>query len=213
MADAGLSWWEYMQHTASAYTRPEALAFAEVATHNHFTLDRSGWVVTQTAPVIKLPVGATEPEHLRLLGVLNSSITCFWLKQKCQRKGGGAGGSGESGKPWAWTWAFNSSNVGRLPLPSGAPQERARRLDALAREVAQVTPSAVSRTQIPTRESLDHARLRWEAIRGEMIAEQEELDWEMYRLYGLLDEDLTDDHDDVPMLALASKFHAGPACR
>ena len=41
-----------------------------VATHNHFVLDRGGKVFKQTAPVIKLPEGATEDEHLALLGIL-----------------------------------------------------------------------------------------------------------------------------------------------
>lgn len=50
MADAGLQWWEYMQHTASAYRTPLSIAFAFVATHNHFVLDRGGKVFKQSAP-------------------------------------------------------------------------------------------------------------------------------------------------------------------
>ena len=65
-----------------------SIAFAEVATHNHFVLDRGGKVFKQTAPVIKLPEGASEDDHLALLGVLNSSTACFWLKQVCHDKGG-----------------------------------------------------------------------------------------------------------------------------
>jgi len=38
-----------------------------------------------------------------------------------------------------------------------------------------------------------------------MIAVQEELDWEVYRLYGLLDEDLTYSGDDLPGLALGER--------
>src|SRR5699024_2777622 len=55
-----------------------SIAFAFVATHNHFVLDRGGKVFKQSAPVIKLPEGASEDEHLDLLGVLNSSTACFW---------------------------------------------------------------------------------------------------------------------------------------
>ena len=65
MADAGLAWWEYMQHTSSPYMTPLSITFAEVATHNHFVLDRGGKVFKQTAPVIKLPAGATQDEHER----------------------------------------------------------------------------------------------------------------------------------------------------
>ena len=38
---------------------------------------------------------------------------------------------------------------------------------------------------------LDDARREFVQTRAEMIAQQEELDWEVYRLYGLVDEDLT----------------------
>jgi hypothetical protein len=44
MADAGLNWWEYMQHTASAYHTFFSIAFAFVSTHNQFVLDRGGKV-------------------------------------------------------------------------------------------------------------------------------------------------------------------------
>ena len=42
MSDAGRAWWEYMQHTASAYATSLSIAYAEVASHNHFSLDRGG---------------------------------------------------------------------------------------------------------------------------------------------------------------------------
>ncbi len=57
-----------------------------VATHNHFVLDRGGKVFNSTAPVIKLPPEATEDDHLALLGLLNSSTACFWMKQVCHRQ-------------------------------------------------------------------------------------------------------------------------------
>jgi hypothetical protein len=43
----------------------------------------------------------------------------------------------------------------------------------------------------PLRESLAAARQAYEATRGQMILLQEDLDWQCYRLYGLLGEDLT----------------------
>ena len=63
-----------------------SITFAFVATHNHFMLDRGGKVFNRSAPVIKLPEGATEDDHLALLGVLNSSTACFWLKQVSHRQ-------------------------------------------------------------------------------------------------------------------------------
>ena len=66
---------------------PLSIVFADVATHNHFVLDRGGKVFNRTAPVIKLPPGATEDDHLALLGLLNSSTACFWMKQVFHNKG------------------------------------------------------------------------------------------------------------------------------
>ena len=86
-AEVGRPWWEYHQIPVERNKIPLSITFAEVATHNHFVLDRGGKVFKQTAPVIKLPAGATDDEHLALLGLLNSSVACFWLKQVCHNKG------------------------------------------------------------------------------------------------------------------------------
>ncbi|MGA3540990.1 BREX-2 system adenine-specific DNA-methyltransferase PglX [Micromonosporaceae bacterium DT194] len=206
MADAGLRWWEYHQHTASAYRTPLSISFAEVATHNHFVLDRGGKVFKQTAPVIKLPVGATEDDHLRLLGVLNSSTACFWLKQVSHKKGGANNsGGGRSDQPWSWSYQFNGTNVQRFPLPGVCPLGRARRLDSLAQRLAGLTPAAVAESEVPTRERLRAAQAEYESVRAQMIALQEELDWEVYSLYGLLDDDLTAPGGAVPELALGER--------
>jgi hypothetical protein len=58
-----------------------SIAYGEVATHNHFVLDRGGKGFKQTAPIIKLPDDASEAPHHELLGLLNSSAVCFWMKQ------------------------------------------------------------------------------------------------------------------------------------
>ncbi|MBG0825177.1 BREX-2 system adenine-specific DNA-methyltransferase PglX [Planomonospora sp. ID91781] len=205
MAAAGLKWWEYMQHTASAYATPLSITFGEVATHNHFVLDRGGKVFKQTAPVIKLPEGATEDDHLRLLGLLNSSTACFWLKQVCHDKGNRGEGGGITSAAWERFAQFNSTNVAKFPLPDGAPLEKARRLDALAQQLATLTPQAVCARAVPSHEALAEARKRHDAVRAEMIAVQEELDWEVYRLYGILDENLTYHGDDLPGLALGER--------
>src|SRR5438876_10949413 len=100
-----------------------SIALAEVATHNHFALDRGGKVFKQTAPVIKLPESATEDEHLALLGVLNSSAVCFWLRQVTKPKGGAADRS------WLRTYQFNGTRVADCPIPNRLPGRRAYELD------------------------------------------------------------------------------------
>ncbi|MFI6131908.1 BREX-2 system adenine-specific DNA-methyltransferase PglX [Micromonospora sp. NPDC051141] len=206
MADAGLSWWEYHQHTASAYRTPLSVVFAFVATHNHFVLDRGGKVFKQSAPVIKLPEGATEDDHLRLLGVLNSSTACFWLKQVSYPKGGdpiGGDGARVSAEPWSDRYEFTGTKLQEFPLPAAYPLERARLLDSLARRLAGLTPAAVAGSSVPTRERLAAAHADYDETRARMIAVQEELDWEVYRLYGLRDDDLTS--AEPPRLALGER--------
>lgn len=196
MADAGLGWWEYMQFTTRTYTTPLGIAFAEVATHNHFVLDRGGKVFKQTAPVIKLPREASEDDHLKLLGLLNSSVVCFWLKQNCYPKGGdpiGQDGARVSQQPWSDRYAFNAANVADIPLPKELPLERARTLDSLAQEFSAQQVSALIASAAPTAGLLHDAELTQASLRGQMIAQQEELDWEVYRSYGLLDDALTYD--------------------
>ncbi len=77
----GLMWYDYSMFSKDRVRTPLSIAFAFVATHNHFVLDRGGKVFNRSAPVIKLPAGSTEADHLALLGLLNSSTACFWMKQ------------------------------------------------------------------------------------------------------------------------------------
>ncbi len=193
--EAGLQWWEYGRLTTSKLRTPLTITFAEIATHNHFVLDRGGKVFKQTAPVIKLPAGASEDEHLGLLGLLNSSVGCFWLKQVCFPKGGDSvGGEGARVRKTLWDerYAFNATNIAEFPLPSGRPLTLGRTLDTLAHDIEASLPAGQFRfpaegsQPLPTRQSLDDMRERVAAGRRQAIALQEELDWECYGIYGLL---------------------------
>ncbi|WP_112469138.1 BREX-2 system adenine-specific DNA-methyltransferase PglX [Streptomyces triticisoli] len=210
MADAGLEWWEYMQHTASAYRTPRSIPFAFVATHNHFVLDRGGKVFKQSAPVIKLPDGAGEERHLELLGVLNSSAACFWLKQVSQGKGGSGLGRGLQDEAWEERYEFTGTKLQEFPLPAQLPLALGRELDALAQALPKHEPSALTREAVPTREVLDDARRAQEQIRARMIALQEELDWTVYGAYGLLTADeiartIVPLNADIPEVALGQR--------
>ena len=55
-ADAGEPWWGWYRWVVQRYRTPLSIVFAEVATHNHFVLDRGGKVFKQTAPVVKLRI-------------------------------------------------------------------------------------------------------------------------------------------------------------
>jgi hypothetical protein len=199
----GRAWWEWHQVALDRLRTPLSIAFAFVATHNHFVLDRGGKVFNRSAPVIKLGAGASEEEHLRLLGVLNSSTACFWLKQVSHDKGIRGEGGGFTSDDWEHFYEFTGTKLKEFPLPAAYPVGRARELDRWAQELAAVTPAAVAAGGVPTRAALDAAEQRYRQIRARMIAVQEELDWEVYRLYGLVSDDLTT--GEPPELALGER--------
>ncbi|HPY24839.1 MAG TPA: BREX-2 system adenine-specific DNA-methyltransferase PglX [Mycobacterium sp.] len=206
-ADAGSDWWSWYRWVKDRYSTPLSITFAFVATHNHFVLDRGGKVFKQSAPVIKLPAGASVEDHVRLLGVLNSSVACFWLKQNSQQKGSASAASGMPDQEWSWNFEFTGTTLKDFPLPAATPMDRAQRLDDMAHQFQQQSPSAVAARETPTRASLDAARAEFDRLRGLMIAQQEELDWEYYRVYGLIEEDLTY-HGDLPEIGSAERVFA-----
>ncbi|MFF1273808.1 BREX-2 system adenine-specific DNA-methyltransferase PglX [Streptomyces marokkonensis] len=211
--EEGRPWHEWHQLPKDPKTHKWTLTLSFVATHNHFVLDRGGKVFKQSAPVIKLPEGASEERHLELLGVLNSSAACFWLKQVSQAKGGAdnSSGGGNRWSPEAWIerYEFTGTKLQEFPLPQQLPLSLAQKLDTLAQELAQHEPSALAPDAVPAREALDEDRQAQERIRARMIVLQEELDWTVYGAYGLLTADevarTTIAEADVPELALGQR--------
>jgi len=205
--ECGDRWWTWYRWIADKYRVTLSIVFAEVATHNHFVLDRGGKVFNRTAPVIKLPEDATEDDHLALLGLLNSSTACFWMRQSCHNKGGGASVSKLAPENWENFFGFNGTNIERLPLPKDRPLGISKQLDEYAQSLNTLQPAHILTQRrkgakegmasklcalAPLRETLLAARKHWEQTRAQMIAAQEDLDWECYKLYGLIDKDLTE---------------------
>ncbi|PAY16337.1 SAM-dependent methyltransferase [Rhodopirellula sp. SM50] len=205
----GFYWYEYMQFIRERATASYLIAYAEVATHNHFVLDRGGKVFKQTAPVIKLPAEiesddgsrrpVTEDDHLALLGLLNSSTACFWMKQVCHQKQmmGGDGIRIESKAKVPY--AFNATALGNLPIPdawkSGALRNRllelTKRLDAITQRYSELAASHVINNGEITATAI---RSRWHdalderaCLRSEQIFLQEQIDFVVYRMYDLVD--------------------------
>lgn len=208
MIERGLAWYEWQELYAAKLRSPLSITWGEVSTHNHFLLDRGGKVFNRTAPVIKLREEATEEEHLQLLGVLNSSTAAFWLKMVCHNKGStvDSRGARQSTIPFEDFYQFNGTNVQDFPLPPSYPTELPTALDTLAGHLAFTHPAAVGTAGTPTAAVLRDARATHEASRAQMIALQEELDWQVYSLYGLTDADLRPaDPADVPSLALGER--------
>jgi hypothetical protein len=203
--ERGLSWFEYSMFFTKRFRVPLSIAFAFVATHNHFVLDRGGKVFNRSAPIIKLPIEVAEDQHLTLMGVLNSSTACFWLKQNSQKKSGSGIGRGIQSEDWMERYEFTGTTLDDYPLPTALPQCRGKMLDDLARELVTYAPSVVASAGIPTSTTIAEAYKKSRVIRTRMVAIQEELDWECYRLYGLLDDDMTYSGEDLPGLALGER--------
>ena len=205
--ERGLTWYEYGMFIRDKFRSTLSIVFGEVATHNHFVLDRGGKVFKQTAPVIKLPAEATEEDLLALLGLLNSSTACFWLKQVCQQKGSSGIGRGVYDEAWEKHFAFNSTTLESFPLPQGRPTGTAKILQELAERASSYRPSSMlprweTRKTTPSDgigASIKASQEQWNAIQEHMISLQEELDWECYLLYGLIDEDLTYGRQPPPL--------------
>ncbi|SCK48225.1 BREX-2 system adenine-specific DNA-methyltransferase PglX [Streptomyces sp. WMMB 322] len=204
----GLSWFEYSMFFKNRYRATLSIAFPFVSTHNHFTLNRDRRVFIRTAPVIKLREGASEEEHLRLLGLLNSSTTGFWLRQVSHDKGRPGADVAGADEPWEHRFEFTGTKLEQFPLPREFPTARAAELDSLARELGATSPTAIASSGVPTTTTLRDGRDKWETIRGRMIAQQEELDWEVYALYNLLAEEITAPPECIPGVAPAERAFA-----
>jgi hypothetical protein len=217
-------WYDWHHIAIEHDVHPWSITFPWVATHNNFALLRDRVAPLHSAPIIRLRKEATEDDHLGLLGLLNSSAVCFWTKQHSHSKGRTVhisapdGEADAGGDPWSNFYEFTATMLRELPLPSRPPVKLAAELDRLARELLTVTPASVLVHGRLDPEELTVARERWHSIRPKMIALQEELDWEVYASYGLIDKKLVAPPDLVPSvhfgerafeILLARKIAAG----
>ena len=183
------------------------IPFAFVATHNHFVLDRGGKVFKRSAPVIKLPADATEDDHLALLGILNSSTACFWMRQVFQPK---TQTSGADEEPDCVRREFTGTGLQSFPLPASRPLDLPRAMQRITDAMAALDPAAViaafaadspaaAAAAGSLQDLLASAKSSWAQARRRQIALQEEIDWQTYSLYGLLDADLTAGQSDAAL--------------
>ncbi len=200
--ERGIKWWGTRELYRDRFETPLSIAFAKVATHNHFVLDRGDCLFSDGSPVIKLPTGATEDDHLALLALLNSSTACFWMKQVFHNKGGGTDSVRMQSDPAKVAYEFPATGLEAFPVPriEGETRSRlvdvARTLDALARKRAiqldSALPTDIERLEIRTAEALrsrlSSAEAEEDRILARQIALQEELDWLIYFAFGLIAE-------------------------
>jgi hypothetical protein len=190
--ERGLTWYEYGHVSVDKLRTPLSIAYAEVATHNHFVLDYDGKVFNRTAPIIKLPHDATEDDYLALVGLLNSSTACFWMKQVFHNKGSTVDDKGARQTTVAFEnfYQLNGTGLKKFPVTETKPVHLATEMDCLARKRQTHLPAQLIEHFPMSRSALDDHQAKAAALLGSMIALQEELDWRCYTLYGLTDQDL-----------------------
>jgi hypothetical protein len=172
-----------------------SIAFAEVATHNHFVLDRGGKIFKQTAPIIKLAPTKTEDDHLALLAYLNSSTACFWMKQVFMNKGGSGIGRGIQDEAWESRFQFDGTKLGTMPVPAESP--------SMATSAAELTGLAGRIAPLLREGNLVEAEKTW----TRMVAVQENIDWEIYAAVGLID------GETIEMVRSQAFESLAPGCR
>ncbi|MDT0169753.1 BREX-2 system adenine-specific DNA-methyltransferase PglX [Pseudarthrobacter sp. BRE9] len=191
MRERGLTWWEWREVYPDKIGKDHVIIFPLVATHNHFMIDRTGAPVHHSATVIQLPADASEEQFLGMFGLMNTSSACFWLKQVSHSKGG------DQAEPWGWRYEFTGTKLKEYPLPVRLPGIRGGVLDDLAQQREMFSPSSVVARWVSGsgEESLagliEQSERRWVHTVQRMVFEQEELDWETYALYELVDEPMT----------------------
>jgi hypothetical protein len=128
---------------------------------------------------------------------LNSSSVAFWIKQVFYPKATTTGDiSTDKGKPEANRYDIASTGLAKTPIPYDATDESApiiasiaEKLDGLGKLLQQLRPKELLRQSSVY---ANYSLAEWEA-KGEqykktlerMVALQEELDWEVYRAFGL----------------------------
>jgi hypothetical protein len=204
----GISWSAFMYTHNERRAAGTVLGFSFVSTHNHFVIDRHGRTFNQTAPVSTIQTALPASEWSSLIGLLNSSVACFWLKQICFPKGGdtvGKEGARVRKLMWDVYYEFDSTKLKQFPIPAEKPAVISNAIETEAGGHSRLLPERLCSIETPTRSDFDIGRDRSRFHLGRMIALQEELDWQCYRLYGIVDEELTLPPDQVPNLNLGER--------
>lgn len=206
--EAGRHWLSYHQIPKERAKRSLALVMVHVSTTNHFCLNRTLRAFNRSAPLIHLRK-ESDDSYLRLAGLLNSSLGCFWMKQVMGGKHKGDGGAAHASKE-GQRFNFDGTKLKQFPVPSGAPLTMARELDHLAHGLTEHSPETLAVRDSVNAVALTEAEQAAAVLRSRMISLQEELDWQCYRYYGLIDarDDLEwpeDRLDALPPLSLGQR--------
>lgn len=192
----GTRWYEYGELYKARLQAPATGVFRKIASHNHSVVTTPGRLFREACHGLV----THDLQHLTsVIAVLNSSTVCFWLKQRAQPKGGAAE------HRWARTYEFTGSAIEDVPLPPRFPVARAQRLLLQAQRQSECSPHAVVNRATPTLVILAEAKAEFNDIHAYLVSAQEELDWEVYHLYGLAEEQFVSTEIDRPKLKLGER--------
>jgi hypothetical protein len=141
--ERGLAWYEFSMLFRDRFRPVGRLIFANVATHNHFSFSDRAFLFNAHAPVMRFAAGCDEGCKHGLLGLLNTSTACFWMKQIFHPKKGSGIGRGIQPEPWMERYEFTSTGLKQFPVTDERPLDLARALDRLARALAACDPAAL----------------------------------------------------------------------
>src|SRR5262249_8421053 len=150
-----------------------------------------------------------------VLGLLNSSSACFWMKQVAHQKQmtGGDGVRVES--RCKVPYQFSGTQLGNLPIPPtfhiGPLRERlielTRKIDRAGSELSMLTAENVLHITKATSASAVHSEWqeslkRRRLLRACMVWLQEEIDFTVYSMYELGDESLHSPDTEPPDITI-----------
>ncbi|HBE71602.1 MAG TPA: BREX-2 system adenine-specific DNA-methyltransferase PglX, partial [Planctomycetaceae bacterium] len=204
--EIGKTWYEYSRFHPERYVG-RCIGFAFVATHNHFVLDSGGKVFNRSAPIIQLTEGSSFDDYLGLLGLLNCSAACFWMKQTFHNKGSTVDqhGARQRTDPFEDFYEFTGTGLKRFPIPTSMPVHNSSLMNDLGQQFAESDLESAFENVVPNENVLASALRNSQTLRQEMIALQEELDWDCYHLYGLLDNRLSTVESKPPPITLGQR--------
>jgi hypothetical protein len=150
-------------------------------------------VFNRHAPVIKLKPGTTEGVHVHLVGILNSSAACFLLKQVSHNKGSTVDDKGARQRTDAFEdfYEFGAAQLATFPIPARHPSQLPTALVKTSTDLQGQSPAATLASwggpeSGELRSLLATARDQATRQRCQLIAWQEELDWQIYEAFGLV---------------------------
>jgi Nuclease-related domain/N-6 DNA Methylase len=188
-------WWAWSRWTSRPGAAP-SIALPRVWRHVEAAVVTDDAVLAMTVVGVELKGGRSQDDLFAVLGFLNSSTVCHWMKRISHPKGLVSGGP-------SGVYALGE-NFADVPIPDAVLDPGplraeivriARRLDGLARERAAWTQEqALAKWDRASRDSLlealSDAQARDRSCLRTMVSLQEDLDWLVYEAIGLVDDTL-----------------------